>query len=899
MKSQTQLSFLGKITGIFIFLFSSYCIQAQGIKGKVVDSNGDPLPFTSIGVFGTSQGAASNVEGEYILSLSPGRHKVRFQYLGYRPIDTTFTIGESYTTFKAVMQPEVVALPEALVSGNGEDPAYTIMRRAIAKAKYHSLQVDEYHAMVYIKGSGRLLKTPWLFRKKINKALAEEGIDSTVAFTQESVSKLHYIRPDQYRDTVISIRTTGDDNNTSPTSFIYASFYERQVVNAISPLAPDAFSHYRFEYLGFIQDGEHVINKIKVTPRAKGDSVFEGFIYIVDNVWSIHSLDLTTYIWGIQFDIQQQFEPIMPDVWLPVHEIYDVSGSVFGFAFEYRYFAKLNDYRIKLNPDLEVPVIVLDVKVETEEAKASDEKMKKRSFDEGLTDLDVGEELSAKQLRKMMREYEEQEIESLPDADTIEFQNASNQVIDSIAYKRDSSYWQTIRPLPLTEYEVKGYERLDSIAAIPPDPKDETDSDESQDSVTVMIGEDGFAANVKRRSEFKAIHLITGGRYSLSDKTYFQLKGPLQSINFNTVDGFHLGYEVEIGNSGNKPLNWEVGALGRYAISREAINYEGKVKLFGKGWSVLLEGGNQTKQYDDDHRIYPWANSLYTLFINRNYMKIYEQKFGRITYKQNITNASGFTLSGEYADRKRLVNTTDLVFFDDKNLLYTSNDPAHLAGDQNVFNDHEAIITEASVWIKPFWKYRVSHGAKSKDYSRSPKLTLNYKKGWGEEYDPFDLISFQFDSKLSVGAGSQLSMRLAAGTFIGDDKPRYFHDFAHFPGSQMIGSPANPVNAFRMLDYYLYSTDEEYAYGLFNYQFRRFGLTQFDYFRRQGIRENVIFNTLLSPNSNQYAEIGYGINYILRVFRIEFVTSWQDFTYQDFAVRIGVATDFDSIFGNF
>ena len=90
------------------------------------------------------------------------------------------------------------------------------------------------------------------------------------------------------------------------------------------------------------------INKIKVTPRAKGDSVFEGFIYIVDNVWSIHSLDLTTYVWGIRFDIQQQFEPILPDVWLPVHEIYDVSGSIFGFAFEYRYFAKLNDYNIKL-----------------------------------------------------------------------------------------------------------------------------------------------------------------------------------------------------------------------------------------------------------------------------------------------------------------------------------------------------------------------------------------------------------------------------------------------------------------------------------------------------------------------------------------------------------------------
>ncbi len=385
---------LVKFLGSIFFLFFSYIIHAQGIKGKVVDTAGEPLPFASIIVMGTSQGIATNIEGEYYLSLPPGRHKIRFQYLGYSHIDTSFQVGSNYITFKAVMQPELVALPEALVSGKGEDPAYTIMRRAIAKAKYHSMQVDEYHAMVYVKGSGRLLKTPWLLRKKINKALAEEGIDSTVAFTQESVSKLHYTRPDHYRDTVISIYTTGEDNNTSPMGFIYSSFYEPTVAGGISPLAPDAFLHYRFEYIGFIQDGDHVVNKIKVIPRGKGDSVYEGVIYIVDNIWSIHSLDLTTYVWGIRFDMQQRFEPLMPDVWLPVHEIFDVDGSVFGFGFEYRYFAKLSDYDIRLNPDLEVPVIVLDAKVETEEAKESDTKMRNQSFDEGLAGLDPGEELS-------------------------------------------------------------------------------------------------------------------------------------------------------------------------------------------------------------------------------------------------------------------------------------------------------------------------------------------------------------------------------------------------------------------------------------------------------------------------------------------------------------------------
>lgn len=280
-------------------------------------------------------------------------------------------------------------------------------------------------------------------------------------------------------------------------------------------------------------------------------------------------------------------------------------------------------------------------------------------------------------------------------------------------------------------------------------------------------------------------------------------------------------------------------------------------------------------------------------------MKEYEQQFIKIAYEQKFSAAAGIELTGEYADRKHLDNTTDIVFFDSKKLLYTSNDPVHIEGLTNDLSDHTAIISEFTFWTKPFWNYIVQRGTKRKDYSQSPVLTLNYRKGWKDEYDPFDLVEAKFEYRWPIGAGSVWSMHVAAGKFIGDNKPRYFADYAHFPGSRLINTPINPVRSFRMLDYYLYSTNDEYAYGLFNYQFRRFALTQINYFRRTGIRENIILNTLLTPNSNQYAELGYGINYIFRIARIEFVTSWQDFKYQDFAVRFGIATDFKSILGGF
>jgi len=881
-----------------ILLFSiTQAIQAQGIKGKVVDEEGEPLPFASIGVQGSSTGTTANVEGQYQLTLSPGSYHIVVVYLGYSQLDTTIVVSSGFKNFTAVMTPESIALPEAVVSGDNEDPAYTIMRRAIAKAKYHSMQIDEYNAMVYMKGSGRILKTPWILRKKINKALAEEGIDSTTAFTQESVSKLHYTRPDQYRDTVISVRTIGNDNNTSPMEFVYSSFYEPQVVNGISPLAPDAFNHYRFEYLGYVQVGDQTINKIKVIPRGKGDNVFEGVIYIVDQAWSIYSLDLTTYIWGIKFGMQQRFEQAKPDVWVPVHEVYDVNGNVFGFAFEYRYFAQVKDYKIKLNPDLEVPVLVLDSKKDKEEAKVSDAKHKKSSFESGLGELNPNEELSTKQLRKMMKEYEEKEIEALPENDTLSIAS-STQVIDSSAYKQDSSYWNSIRPMPLTKYEVKNYAVQDSIAKIPPDPNAKSDEEEEgQDSISLTMSDEGFEAEVKRRIEFKPLHLVTGGRYDLSDQLYFKLKAPLQTVNFNTVDGFHLAYDLELGSKSKKNVNWSFGPLIRYNISREDIDYEGKLNVYGKKWSVKLAGGNQVQQFSTDHPIALYWNAAYTLFGNLNYLKEYEQQFYSLTYEQKIGKAVGFKLNGFYAERTHLENNSDLVFFDSKRTLYTSNDPDHIEAIPGDLDDHTALITDLSVWTKPFWKYEIRRGTKRKDYSDSPMLTVNYKKGWNEDYDPFDLVSANFVYRMLIGAGSTWSMNLGAGKFIGDDRPRYFADYAHLPGHRLIWSFSDPVHSFRNLDYYTYSTREEYAYALFNYQFRRLALTQIHDIRRSGIRENVIFNTLFSPTAQQYAEVGYAVNYIFRVLRVEFVSSWQDFTYKDFAFRIGVATDFKSIFG--
>ena len=63
-----------------------------------------------------------------------------------------------------------------------------------------------------------------------------------------------------------------------------------------------------------------------------------------------------------------------------------------------------------------------------------------------------------------------------------------------------------------------------------------------------------------------------------------------------------------------------------------------------------------------------------------------------------------------------------------------------------------------------------------------------------------------------------------------------------------------------------------------------------------GIREGFFANYLNNQVASNYVELGYGINYIFRVIRIEAVTSFIDGKYEDFGVRIGIATNLDDIF---
>lgn len=859
-----------------IFILSIQTVWASGIRGVVKGEDG-PLAYASIFVKQTGTGSVTDLEGRYEVQLPPGRYDVYFQYLGYETVSRAVEVGTDYTEINITLKVQVVVLRDVVVKAGKEDPAYTIMRKAIAKAKFHTQQIDTYSAKVYIKGKGQLTDYPWLAKK----ALEKEGITKDRVFISESVSEIKYTRPNKFEEKVIAVYTNGDNKNTSPNSYIFGSFYQPEIAETVSPLSPKSFSYYRFEYLGSFKDRNYEISKIKVTPRSKGDDVFEGLIYIVEDWWSIHSLDFEATKLGIRFHIKQLYNPIEDKAWLPVSQQFKVGGKVFGFEFEGQYLATMRDYKITLNPELALEMTVIDEKVQKEEAKKIEKKFSKK--DQQIQErLAEGKEVTRKELNQLIREYEKQEIKEQKEPEVI---SETTYTVDSLAYKKDSTFWADIRPTPLTKEEQRGYDVNDSLTEV------QRKRDEG----------DTLRNSKKGKKGFQPWDLLTGDNYGIGKTADFRIHAPYGG--YNSVEGFNLIYRVSFYkrwvkrdslNKEKRPQTsrLEISPIARYAFSREKISGKLRVDYRFKDRRLTVEGGQYVEQYNSDEPIHHLVNSFTSLFLGDNLMKLYDRNFVDLNYTHRLNDKYTFRTNWSWARRSELFNTSDFTLFSSNKDEYTPNRPASVELPDTGFNPNRIFVGAVGFTARPWQKYRIRNGFKSRVDGSSPLLSLNYRKAFtgvaGSEV-AFDHLELGFRHTLEVGISGRLDIAAQAGKFFNISN-MFFMDYKHFLGNLTPFVTTDPVGSYRLLDYYLYSTSQEYFSANAHYHFRKFLVTRIPWVRLTGITENIFVNYLASPTSNNYTEVGYGIDGILRIFRLEAAVAFQDWQYLNYGFRIGIAT---------
>ena len=856
-----------------IALFSNNLLFAGGISGRVTGPGGTPLSYATIFVQQTGSGTTTNEEGYYEIRLEPGNYTIIYQFLGYRSEAREASIGQQFQRLDVSLQEQAIQLDEVLVSGGSEDPAYSVMRRAIAKASYHRQQIEHYDAEVYVKGSGRLKDSPFFLRKTMKK----EGIDSTVAFTAESVSRISYQRPNTFKETVVSIYAQGDDNDTSPMSYINGSFYEPKIAEAISPLSPQAFGYYKFKYEGFFMDRGYGVNKIRVIPRSRGENVFEGVIYIVEDWWSIYSLKLKTYKLGIGIEVYQMYAPIEDKAWLPVSHKFLVDGKILGFDFEYNYLATVSNYKIELNPDLPADFTVIDEKLNKELAAELKNKPEDKNADI-REKLSSGQELTRKDLRRIMREYEKEERQEQEEPEVV--MNTSF-IVDSLARKRDSLYWSEIRPVPLTLQEVRGYQRADSLAVV--------EAKEAQADSLDSVG------RKKKHAGFSPLDIIGGGSYKVGKNQTLAHGSLWDRIFFNPVEGFNLHTDLSYAIKKDNRVAFTLTP--RYAFARQKLTGKGRFDYsFGRKdqrGGISLEGGRYVFQYNPQEPISNLFNTYLNLVEERNYIRLYEKDYIRLGHQQQLQENLKGGLSVEWARRYTLENITSQVWFNKDDRVYGSNVPVNEEVEYPLPKEETAVVLSFNAEVRPWQKYRVYNGKREPIEYTSPTLRLAFRQGLkaigGSETD-YSYLELGIKHKFRPGARGILDFKVEGGMFLSDNYIG-FADYRHFMGNRISFVTADPVESFRLLRYYDHSTKDKFAAAYMHYQFRKLLFTQIPEVWLLGIKENVFVNYLATPTSDNYTEVGYSIDNIFRFLRLEAAVSFQDGKYRDWGILLGVASN--------
>lgn len=85
-----------KLRFLLLSLFFAVALFAQNgtVTGTILDKefNNEPLPFANIVIKGTKQGASTDENGKYSISLKPGNYTLVIGYLGYETKEIPFTI---------------------------------------------------------------------------------------------------------------------------------------------------------------------------------------------------------------------------------------------------------------------------------------------------------------------------------------------------------------------------------------------------------------------------------------------------------------------------------------------------------------------------------------------------------------------------------------------------------------------------------------------------------------------------------------------------------------------------------------------------------------------------------------------------------------------------------------
>ena len=868
-----------KFTLSLLLLCFPFMLFAQGIRGTITDQNKQAIAYANIYVPALKTGTTSNIDGLFELKLPEGEWEILFQYIGFQSVKQKISVKDNFRELAITLQPQNIRLSEIKVLASGEDPAYYVMRHAIAMAPYYEKQVSTYDCKVYLKGTGVVYKIPGLFKKKIEK----EGIKKDKPFIMESINKIHFEQPDKLDQQVIAMRSSGEDNHTDPMQMITTNLYNVDKYGIVSPVGRQAMKTYRFELSGVFEDQGRLVNKVKVTPKANEKGTFEGIINIVDGYWNIHSADLKFSMPMIDVSMRQMYSLVDENTWMPTGFDFNMDISGFGFGLKYDYVASVSDYEIRLNNQLDHSFLDRLNQEVAQETALLDSLNKSQSAvqeipkptnknQEKINELLIKEDLSTREMYRLEKLMDKETTRSLP-PESLEI--PERMTVKRKAVQNDSAYWAKLRPIPLTKTESTEFGKKDSIVARQGTP-------EYQDSIHTV------------RSKFKIGDLLSGRSYSYgtdSTKTRSQLSIAglinLKGLRFTTIDGF--SYELPFSYNLTDTLGHalRISSSVRYAFSRQTVYADGSINYRINGvkqqW-LGLEGGRRLDDFKGHLGVSNMEYQIYALLMEHNFRKFYENRFFKVNGSTEVCNGLQMTVQFEYARRMPVQNHSDYSVIDFDRRTYSENTP-EIAGLQNwQLQESQAATAIIGLTYTPRQRYRIRQQVKYPAGSKYPTVNLDYTRGFKNIFNSdvdYDLLQAGIRQNLSIGFNDQLSYSVKAGQYLTRNK-MYAPDFRFIRSNDQWLTLSNPDEQFALPDYYSLFSRNHFEEAHIAASFDKFLLTRLPLINQTLISEKLKFHYYQSESVPDYLEFSYGLNDIFLLFDIEFnlgISNWNQTTH--------------------
>ncbi len=740
----------------------------------------------------------------------------------------------------------------------GGMPAFTqvnridsIVQHAILVAPSHSAAIGQVQFVVQNLEKARFDKFLGIGKARL---LKKEGIKESQWYGNETISKVSLGSLSQMLHE-ISYHKAYRKEESKPTLFFWPDFYQDYVgTQCVSPFNFQAQDFYQFTHLAdTLVQGQACLN-IKVEPKYQADRLFSGVLTLSLDGWlvrwngTILSDDIL-----YEIDLQHRY---FNQKWLPFQALISVHGGVLGIKGEYVLQEKvIGDYQNWPHD----PQLFKQPKKAKEILNISE-----RAFDEVFASQ-LLDNLHQGLLRKWKQRPQSEDLAL--DSVLINLQASENHAIDPFIGDIAESTIETA---------VASYDLL---------PKSPFNPSQLIFSKSFYFGQ--------RKNNFYPFEI------------YY--KSPVFDSNFSTVEGFVANSAVVFRKRWAPYHFLEAEFLGRRSFGLNRNTGFMRLRYKTETFEVQAMQGDYIAQFNPDNTISPEMNSLSTLLLKNNQMKIYRKEFWNLSFINRFSSRFFAKALFESSRQSQMDNTTDYYWVNYLDRKFSSNNPTNVEYPQAGFDTHYSFITQLQLGFRPFLDHSFENNKRLNEWSSSPLIVFKYRAGWPTLFQStvnFQLLELSYIQNISLSPWIKMGFIINSGTFIGD-KPVYFQDFKHFNGGLNLIQTSEMLASHRLVGYYqnltsganqrlnvnhyAYSTAGNYIEALSQFQFSSLWLKPLIGNKQLYVKEMLIANAYYIHNQRlYYNEIGYGLDGVLKVLRLEAIANFSNgqFNYVGFRVNI-------------